>query len=311
MPDDKDKKSALEQYSWSLGHLYPDQFEPDRIPDQLQFPTHVFKTSFQRTIVIPSTKDFACYFSPATDCNYQYRNNGTDQPYQNLNFSLSDSALVSYADSDGHATNLGGETITVDDEIIAKSVFVGPTSTSPAQRIFNKTKAWNYSWQGSDTLQHFKKIRLLGAFLKITYTGKHEDLSGIVHVGMGIKGFLSELKSEGLNFNEMMHLPEYRSMTLDAPLFCRYRLTSDELTEFGPYSPYNTIPYFIVYGVGLQEGSSIFIEVEQHFEGVIVSSFEELVNPKKAGKTQLPKADQQEFIKEHADGGTGDSNPIS
>jgi hypothetical protein len=35
-------------------------------------------------------------------------------------------------------------------------------------------------------------------------------------------------------------------------------------------------------GEGLSPGSSIFVEIERAFEGVVVPSFEELVNAKKA-----------------------------
>lgn len=275
---------SLQQYQWSMGHLYPDIYEPVRFPDQYQFPTHVMRSPFQRTLTIPSTRDFAVYFAPVVDCFFNYQYNGANQPYSNLNVNWSDSCYLSYADSNSERT---------DQKTLDKCVF------SEGTKVFNNLDLWNYSKKGSNSLQKFKKVRLIGAFLRITYTGKAEDKSGTVRVAMGVRNFTSPLANDGVSVEDLINMPQFKTLTLDEPIVCRYRVTHDDFMDFGPYSPYVSVPYFLIYGKGLQEGSSVFVETIKYYEGVVIPEEEEFVSPTRANRNQHPLMSQMELVKKH------------
>jgi len=287
--------NKAKQYAWAISHLYPDIYQPQRYPDQYKFPTHIMTNKFQRTLTIPSTKDFAIYFNPMADCFYNYKLNALGQIYEGLSTpwqtdgKISD-AYISYADNDSKPTNTGG-----------KCVFVSSTSDK-----FSNVLNWNYAAEGTVSLKKFKKIRLIGAAIKITYTGKLEDLSGVVKAAMGIKGFTTPLSGEDVNTEELHNFPEYRSFTLEKPFVCRYRLTHDDFTEFGPYTPYSSLPFYLIYGKGLQENSSIFVEVIKHFEGVVVPEEEEFVSPVRALNNQLPLNIQMDMVSQYKNEGNID-----
>lgn len=279
--------SRAKQYGWAISHLYPDIYQPQRFPDQYKFPTHIMTNKSQRTLTIPSTKDFAIYFCPLADCFYNYKFNGEGEVYEGLNTPWETStgvshAYISYADNDSKATNVATS---------GKQLFVPNTNEK-----FNDLMSWNYATEGSVSLKKFKKIRLIGAAIKITYTGKLEDLSGIVKTAMGVKGFTTSLLAEDINTEELHNFPEYRSFTLEEPIVCRYRMTHDDFAEFGPYTPYSTLPFYLIYGKGLQEGSSVFIEIIKHFEGVVIPEEEEFVSPVRAPTNQFPLQTQLDFV---------------
>lgn len=287
--------SRAKQYAWAISHLYPDIYQPQRYPDQYRFPTHIMTNRFQRTLTVPATKDFAIYFCPLADCFYNYKFHAEGEVYEGLNTPWETSAgvsdaYISYADNDSKSTNVADSN--------SKRVFVASSNEK-----FNNALNWNYSTQGSVSLKKFKKIRLIGAAIKITYTGKLEDLSGIVKTSMGVKGFTTPLSAEDINTEELHNFPEYKSFTLDEPIICRYRMTHDDFTEFGPYTPYSSLPFYMIYGKGLQEGSSVFIEIIKHFEGVVIPEEEEFVSPVRAPNNQLPLSTQLDFVSQYkADG---------
>lgn len=274
----------MRQYQWSMGHLYPDMYEPVRFPDQYQFPTHIMRTPMQRTLTIPSTRDFAIYFSPITDCYYNYQFGSAGQMYSNINVNWGTDVFVSYADNNSTKT----------DNVTGKNVF--DTANNKGD-LFSNLGNWNYAVKGSDNLKKFKKIRLLAAYLKITYTGKAEDLSGTVRIAMGVRNFTTPLQNDQINVDDLINMPQYKTLTLDKPIICRYRVSNEDFMDFGPYSPYSSIPYFMIYGKGLQEGSSIFVETVKHFEGVVVPEEEEFISSTRADRTQLSGINQMGFVK--------------
>lgn len=286
--------SKAKQYAWAVSHLFPDIYQPQRFPDQYRFPTHIMTNKSQRTLTIPATKDFSIYFCPLADCFYNYQFNGSGEIYEGLStpWETSDQtsdAYISYADNNSASTNIATS---------GKRVFVENTNEK-----FNNVLNWNYSSKGTASLKKFKKIRLIGAAIKITYTGKLEDMSGIVKVAMGVKGFTTPLTGEDINTEELHNFPEYRTFTLEDPIVCRYRMTHDDFTEFGPYTPYSTLPFYIIYGKGLQEGSTVFVEIVKHFEGVVIPEEEEFVSPMRAPNNQLPLATQLDFVSKYKNEG--------
>lgn len=49
-------------------------------------------------------------------------------------------------------------------------------------------------------------------------------------------------------------LPEYRVYNAYEHILCKYRFEDDDLLGFGPYTPYKSIPFFIIWGEGLPVG---------------------------------------------------------
>lgn len=297
-------KNRAKQYGWALGHLYPDIYQPQRFPDQYKFPTHVMTNKRQRTLTIPSTKDFGIYFCPIADCFYNYKLNQPNEPYHGLNTPWHDvvddeevlvdgrpisNAYVSYADNDSQATSA---------PLAGKQIF-----DSAGSEKFNDVLKWNYTEEGSPSITKFKKIRLIGAAIKITYTGKAEDLSGLVKVAMGVKGFASKLTAENVKLEELHNFPSYQSFTMEKSIVCRYRMTHDDFTEFGPYTPYSALPFYIIYGKGLQPGSTVFVEIIKHFEGVVIPGEEEFVSPVRASNDQLPLDSQMDLVSNYKEDG--------
>lgn len=286
--------NKAKQYGWAISHLFPDIYQPQRFPDQYRFPTHIMTNKSQRTLTVPTSKDFAIYFCPMADCFYNYQFNAVGQIYEGLSTPWravdgTSDAHISYADNNSLNTNLTTS---------GKRVFVEGSNEK-----FNNVLSWNYSSMGTVSLKKFKKIRLIGAAIKITYTGKLEDMSGIVKVAMGIKGFTTPLTGEDINTEELHNFPEYKTFTLEAPIVCRYRMTHDDFTEFGPYTPYSSIPFYLIYGKGLQEGSTVFVEIIKHFEGVVIPEEEEFVSPVRAPNNQLPLVTQLDFVSKYKNEG--------
>lgn len=291
--DDEEKQSSLttlqetisetraRRYAWAISYLYPDIYSPVRVPDRYRLPTHIMTNKRQETITIGPSHDFAIYFSPLVDCFYNYKFNNAGEIYAGMTNSWTADSYISYAHNNGQPTS--GTTAGVDYVFDSLSKF-------------NILSKWNTHLTGSTNLQHFRKVRLLGAALKITYTGKAEERSGIVKVAMGIKGFTSTLLSESITADELVNFPEYKVFDLEKPIVCRYRLSDNDFTEFGPYTPYSTLPYYIIYGKGLQEGSTIFVETIKHFEGVVVSSQDEFVSPTRASSRQANVEEQLNYI---------------
>lgn len=55
--------------------------------------------------------------------------------------------------------------------------------------------------------------------------------------------------------------------------YCQYRPMDEEfVTHWGPYSPYKSIPYFIIYGAGLTPNHPFQVEIRLSFEMIVDAS---------------------------------------
>ena len=278
---DSINNSRARRYAWAIAYLYPDIYSPIRLPDKYRLPTHIMTNKKQTTMTIGTSHDFAIYFSPLVDCFYNYQFNAAGELYEGMTNNWSNDAYVSYADNGGSVTS---------------GTSVGVKYVFNSNGHFDNLSNWNNAIKGSTNLKKFRKVRLLGASIKITYTGKNDELSGIVKIAMGIKGFTTPLDTEEVTPEEMVNFPEYKTLSLDKPIVCRYRLSDDDYTDFGPYTPYSTLPYYLIYGKGLQKDSTIFIEMIKHFEGVVVSDEDEFVSPVRFSQAQAPIEEQLKFV---------------
>lgn len=88
---------------------------------------------------------------------------------------------------------------------------------------------------------------------------------------------------------DFIHWVGHRVHTLDDKITCTYKSVNDNHLEMGPYSPYESVPYTIIYGKGLAPNSSIFIYCERTYEGMVHYLERELTNPllPKSGEISL------------------------
>ena len=56
------------------------------------------------------------------------------------------------------------------------------------------------------------------------------------------------------------------------PMIVRYKRTDDEYTEFGPYTPYKSIPFFFIRGEGMQPNAPFYIEATRNMEIVVTET---------------------------------------
>lgn len=108
--------------------------------------------------------------------------------------------------------------------------------------------------------------------MKIRYTGKFEDVAGILKVSMGIKNFADPFEGTGgvvLSLDNLEDNPAFWVFNTYENIIIVYKPTLPEFNTFGPYSPYLSIPYFIVYGEGITANSSFFVEVKITIEGIV------------------------------------------
>lgn len=55
-------------------------------------------------------------------------------------------------------------------------------------------------------------------------------------------------------------------------------ITGEELLDFGPYTPYMSIPYFLIYGEGLPELQPFYITAKRNFEVIVTPEISHLAN---------------------------------
>lgn len=123
------------------------------------------------------------------------------------------------------------------------------------------------------------KLRLISAFLKITYTGRQDQRRGIIRCSMGYKTFSSGLSIAAIDVNAFENYPIHEIHQIsDYPVLARYTNTEDEFLQYGPYTPYKSIPYFFIQGEGIESQSPFLIEVRRHVEIVVTPDVKALVN---------------------------------
>lgn len=62
------------------------------------------------------------------------------------------------------------------------------------------------------------------------------------------------------------------------PVLARYTNTEEEFLQYGPYTPYKSIPFYIIQGEGIETGSPFMIEVRRHVEIIVTPDVKNLVN---------------------------------
>lgn len=60
----------------------------------------------------------------------------------------------------------------------------------------------------------------------------------------------------------------------------RYKITDDSFTEWGPYTPYKTVPFYLVLGEGLGANMPFYVDGKRSFEVVVTPIIEDFVNPR-------------------------------
>lgn len=288
------KVDAIRQYGWALHHYFPDTVPSQRLPDYLSYPTHIFTTAFERTVIARTDGKFTIYWNPAITAQNAGRTITATEAAENW---------AHYADSGNsgtfNSTPTGGDLgttaagaqgypglmVNVAGEVYIRSLGVqdATTTTFPKSGLASVTTA-----EAS-----FNRLRLLSAYLEITYVGKEQDISGYIRAGMNtirrgtkfvtaVAGSISENTADTYAISKISLLnnyPVYRVFKTEKTIRLFYRITDESLFNFGPYDSSIDFPYYLVLGEGLPSGSQFFVRVVRTFEGVLKPSFNELCNP--------------------------------
>lgn len=49
----------------------------------------------------------------------------------------------------------------------------------------------------------------------------------------------------------MDNMPAYRLVSAQEGIMCKYKHADDDFMGFSPYTPYKSVPYFVIWGEGL------------------------------------------------------------
>jgi hypothetical protein len=79
---------------------------------------------------------------------------------------------------------------------------------------FNDNTVWGFSRKASITdvpfINKYSKLRIIGGYLKLRYTGKLENLSGILKVSMGFKHMTSSVTDYTISLDNLEDNPQFK-----------------------------------------------------------------------------------------------------
>lgn len=293
-----EQKAPLQQYGWALHHFFPDTVPSQRLPDYLVYPTHVFTTAFERNITIRSDGRFVIYWNPAITCQYA----GSSKPslakdwahYADSGYIVAPTAnSLSYVVASDGTLPVGAPlpVPVLSEQMVVKYAASSTIPDSYFLRDFSKVSATAFA-AVSTSETSFNRMRLLSAYLQISYTGKELDVSGLVKVGLNTLRAGNLFSSDAYNtppvasanlsyvdINLVNTYPVYKVFKAEKTINVFYRIVDDTLFNFGPYDTSIDLPYYLVTGEGLPPGSTMFVRVVRTFEGVLKPSQNELCNP--------------------------------
>jgi hypothetical protein len=260
----KSKLASKDGVGYLGHHFFPDKFDPVRFPDFMAFPTHLHKDRIE-SVLLPGL-DRKCLLIWQPTASLCYQTGGAFVPYYFNDVEASGASLVggNYLSYNGATTNVNG------------------TATSGGVLAVNNiinTTSWPKAHIGLKTATNIRKSRLLSAYIKIEYTGKPLEASGILRVGMGIKRANDDLN--GFKLADITSLPIASTFDGDEDLFLQYRHADELNYQMGPFDATTYIPYIIIYGEGLSSTASYKITSFRTFESIVDENMMELVNPLK------------------------------
>lgn len=277
---------TIKQYAWALHHFFPDTVPSQRLPDYLVYPTHIFSTAFERVIKVGLDGRFVIYWNPAITVQTvgligtggvvnttHYMDSGQPLPSNNC--------YITYSDTTPPLPSAN---------IIVLGQSNNPPTTGPYYlRNLEKISASSNIQVASSAETAFNRLRLLSAYMEITYVGKDIDMAGFIKAGLNTLRYGSNFASDGstltqgtanlIDISLINTYPVYKVFKTDKTISLFYRITDDTLFNFGPYDSTIDFPYYLVSGESLTPGSSIFVRVVRTFEGVLKPSQNELCNP--------------------------------
>lgn len=285
------ERAPLQKYGWALHHFFPDTVPSQRLPDYLVYPTHVFTSALERSVTVRTDGRFVIYWNPALTCQYA----GLSKPTAAKDY-------CHYADSGYTAT--GGTNISsyitgaestnaISDHLVVKYIATGTSPDAYYLRDLARTTTANLIAPVTTSETSFNRLRLLSAYLQISYTGKELEVSGLIKVGLNTLRAGQFFAADSVNampatsvptqsfidINLVNTYPVYKVFKADKTINVFYRIVDETLFNFGPYDTSIDLPYYLITGEGLPPGSNMFVRVVRTFEGVLKPSQNELCNP--------------------------------
>lgn len=275
---------------YGLHYMRPDIFPPVRAPVPFAVKTHVIEDKIEKTITAGPDGSLAIYYCPMSGAWDSIR---LGKMENNQDIYWSADSYVWYADSSGEyhkGSNTAGY------------------SYNTSYDKFNSPAHWRNSVQGVEVGNHFKKIKITAGFLKMFYYGKEDDIQGIFKISMGFRQFNNSLWYDAVKEAHLNDFPVYKIQNAKNPLYCRHVTSDPDFNNFGPYTPYKSIPYYIIIGEGLPQNGKFWLEASRTIEGIISPSLSSLVNSQKPTKHARTASDQQKDADEHV-GPVGHTDP--
>lgn len=238
-------------------HFFPDMFPPQKYPDFLAFPTHVHKEKLELVLPVSPDNRIFIYFSPTSPLS--------SDPLVGITTSTS----ASFSQNMYLITNTSAYNV---------------NAAAPASNIILvngaiNTTSFPQAYYGIKNGESVLKARLLSAHLKLEYTGKVLEASGIIKAGMNIR---KNNTSPTYSVNtDLQNFPVYKSFTNNDDILLQYRYVDDTFYQMGPYDASEQHAFFIVSGESLPTGGSFKLTIERVFESIVKENVAELINPVK------------------------------
>lgn len=96
--------------------------------------------------------------------------------------------------------------------------------------------------------------------MKITYTGKFDDIQGVIRCASGFKPYFSRPYLNGLTTSQMDDMPKYKTFKCSDVINVTNKTGDPDFWGWGPYNIYSMIPYYVVYGEGLPPNASFLVK---------------------------------------------------
>jgi hypothetical protein len=290
------------------------------VPDYLVYPTHIFSSAFERSITVSGDQRILIYWNPAITC--QNAGAASTTVINNTNCHYMDSASIlsptvgsttqniitqpflgsiSQAALTSTGILLSGGTLPTGSTLNSSAVYLKSINRIPQTGTGNNAP---YTQAPSAGESAFTRLRLLSAYLEISYVGSEQHQSGIFKCGMNTMRYGADFTNPGgvaasamggiaagapmtnlaasevaLDLASINTFPVYKAYKTDKTISLFYRITDDNLFGFGPYDSSIDFPYYIVSGEGMTPNTTVYVRVVRTFEGVLKPANNELCNP--------------------------------
>lgn len=236
--------AGVKKLKWGLSYKRPHLFEPGRMPDQqtTKYPTQLNTIKRIRSFNV-NTGSFGVFYCPLVETFAPYFADPNVVGSASYLPTSANPNLITYADTKGNDIPVNNGFIVGLDE-------------------------WGEFNAPNRSFSLYTKLRLIGAVLEIEILDKEDNYQGFIEVAMGVKVATSDLEDEKIPA-DFSKLPEHVVVKPTKKIYCYFRITHKQFTQFGPYEPDITLPFFLIKGRGLSNTATVSIKTTTHMEGVV------------------------------------------